>query len=280
MSASPQIRHGYTLADIDRLARVLATTRSASWCDRTDVADLCWHAIVTVLYEADQRLEPGWLLAAARQHVHRYVRDERREHGIPRDDPWALQGTARHWTRYWNTWPTSTPSPEPQVVERLALAQVWSTLPQIDRDALAALAVHGDYRAAADALGLGYGAFCQRIRTARWRFLHRWHEHETPRPWGSDQRAARGRRRPDQTGESAPTARLTADQVRAIRARYTAGASHRTLAADYGVGRSTIYNLLHRHTWADLDPLPTSATPIDPNHDLHDVPPATAADAP
>lgn len=55
-----------------------------------------------------------------------------------------------------------------------------------------------------------------------------------------------------------PTARLTAAQVRAIRAAYAERKGKRgtlsALARTYNVGRSTILAIVQQRTWRDLDP--------------------------
>lgn len=54
-------------------------------------------------------------------------------------------------------------------------------------------------------------------------------------------------------GEAAPSVRLTEARVREIRTRYAGGGcSHRSLAAEYGVGPRTIGALLARRTWAHV----------------------------
>jgi hypothetical protein len=51
-------------------------------------------------------------------------------------------------------------------------------------------------------------------------------------------------------GEANPDAKLTADQVRTIRATYADGAATQTeLAVRYGVTQSTIWLIIHRKKW-------------------------------
>jgi hypothetical protein len=62
-----------------------------------------------------------------------------------------------------------------------------------NRDALAALAAHGDYRRAVGALGISYVASKSRISEGRREFLALWHDGEAPsRPWVRDRRAGPG----------------------------------------------------------------------------------------
>lgn len=65
----------------------------------------------------------------------------------------------------------------------------------------------------------------------------------------------RGRRRPDSVapkGENHPAAKLTADQVREIRARRASGEKYDALVAAFGVTKTTISEICTRKTWRDL----------------------------
>jgi hypothetical protein len=53
-------------------------------------------------------------------------------------------------------------------------------------------------------------------------------------------------------GEAHYAARLTEEQVLDIRKKLADGAFLRTMAAEYGVGKTTINNIKQRHTWAFL----------------------------
>lgn len=55
-------------------------------------------------------------------------------------------------------------------------------------------------------------------------------------------------RNPNHPGETNGRAKLTADQVRAIRARYN-GNNAKTMAREYGIGQMTVWRILHRETW-------------------------------
>lgn len=50
-------------------------------------------------------------------------------------------------------------------------------------------------------------------------------------------------------GEDSPTAKLTEKQVLDIRARAARGERQKALAAEFGVGYTTVQNVVHRHTW-------------------------------
>jgi HNH endonuclease len=66
---------------------------------------------------------------------------------------------------------------------------------------------------------------------------------------------AKGRRRTrwlPRPGERNGMARLTAEQVREIRTRVARGEKQNALAAEYGVPKQTINNVVLRHSWKHL----------------------------
>jgi hypothetical protein len=70
---------------------------------------------------------------------------------------------------------------------RLAVWQIWPMLRPLHQMAFLALAAHGDYAQAADAVGYPYNSFSTLISQARAAFLELWHEGETPsRIWAVD----------------------------------------------------------------------------------------------
>ena len=65
-------------------------------------------------------------------------------------------------------------------------------------------------------------------------------------------------RRTSAGGGTGPPSKLTADQVRAIRAASDAGVGQRALAREYGVVHGTIQKIIKRVNWRHLDPIPDS----------------------
>jgi hypothetical protein len=55
------------------------------------------------------------------------------------------------------------------------------------------------------------------------------------------------------SGERQHCAKLTAEKVRAIRARYAAGETQDAIAADFGVARPNISFIVRRKTWTTVD---------------------------
>lgn len=183
------LRHGYNLADLDRLTRV-ALSRV-----RTDRADgqyryaAAWSAIAEHLYSVDER--PSWqdLAYTGQKAIGRLTRDEMRHHGKSTTTPGEVWPA---YVRYWDSVIHYAPSPEFKVVENTALWQIWPQLTPNDRRVLLALAAHENHSRAANACDMTYMAFRAAISLARRRFLRLWHEHETPsRPWGVDRRSGR-----------------------------------------------------------------------------------------
>lgn len=188
------LAHGYTLADLHRLARLAvhtAGTMTSNWHDRYDTA---WSAIAEHLYAADHWPARGDLVRAGQLAIYAVVDDNRQAYGYyRRKSDGGAHGVASSpaFRTYWWDICGTTPSrsPEGPVVERMALAQILPLLTPTQRQVITALAVHDDYRAGAAALGMTYVTFRSHVSRARTRFLAWWHEHETPsRPWGCDRR--------------------------------------------------------------------------------------------
>lgn len=178
------LRHGYNLADLDRLTRMALSrgwARNVDWRFRYHIA---WEGIAEALYAATEPPEPADLVRAGWESISDHVKTERRHWGLKQG------GTPRpSFAMYWDSVAQHTGSPENGVVERLALWQIWAALGDVDREALLALAVHDEYDKAAAALGLKKYTYYRRVRVARLHFLDLWHEGEAPsRLWGNDRR--------------------------------------------------------------------------------------------
>ena len=126
----------------------------------------------------------GWLAITAHADAHhQFLGRAHRQYN----------GPGQGFERYWRHVAAPDNGPEEKITERLPLAQIWPSLRPVHREALAALAAHGVYQQAAQALGLPYTTFKSRISTARREFLALWHDGETPsRPWVRDRRAGPG----------------------------------------------------------------------------------------
>ena len=185
-----EIKYGYTIADLDVMAR------AACMADRTMASDMdtrygvAWSAIALALVEAPHWPRREWLVQVGWQAIYAEIRAMRHTLGMSRqaDDrdvsvPMAAGPRAQ---AYWYAPVTSF---EEGLTERLSVGPVMATLTDAERAAVTALAVHDDYRAAADSLGVSYRALTTRLSAARRRFYRRWFYPETaPGVWGTDRR--------------------------------------------------------------------------------------------
>lgn len=188
-AAESALPHGTTLAELHRLARLAAGTINVAHGSAADRCQLAWAAIADALLAADTPPDPRRLVWAGRTAIYRAARDDWHHWGVSKRDPLAGVGSMRAFRVFW--WPQVSPDPGPEgpVVERAAVAQIWPTLTDAQRQALLALATTGNYRAAAALLGISYQSLKDRLCAARRRFRRLWHEGETPsRPWGTDRR--------------------------------------------------------------------------------------------
>ena len=178
-----ELRHGYTLAELDRLAVSAAANNHSMAADFSDAHHAALSAIVDVLYAADQPPSRHDLSYAGKAAVWKLVRDHRQTYGYRDRDPYAGIGSAPHFAAYWSAPTNSNPSApfEERVLERLTLGKVWPQLSDQHRQVLAALAVYDDYRDAAAALGMPDSSYRTYVSQARRALLSVWHDHETPR---------------------------------------------------------------------------------------------------
>lgn len=188
-----ELRHGYTLADVDSMARRGAARRAAFRSgDFDELCSIARCAIVEHLYTASQPPTEHHLIRLGGDAVDAYVHGEERHRGVRKENrpDRETAGSRPKVQAYWYANPHHAPSPEDLTVDRIALRQIWPTLSDRQREAVLALAAHENYPAAADALGLAYASYVAMLAKGRTRFRTMWHEHETPsRFWGRDGRA-------------------------------------------------------------------------------------------
>ncbi|KAB2380653.1 helix-turn-helix domain-containing protein [Actinomadura montaniterrae] len=230
------LRHGYNLADLDRLAKFATRRVFGVTIDPRDRFEVAWSAIAEHLYTAADRPDPSDLITTGQKAIARHHRTELHHHGVQQ----RTYAPAPRHAIYWDTVIRPTPSPEHTAVDRIALWQIWPHLAPGERAAVQALAVHGTHQAAADALGISYQGFAARLSCARRRFLALWHEGESPsRLWRTELRASKG------------TARTPAGVTRARLAAFAeladAGLTHRQIAARMGLSLRTIARLAAQH---------------------------------
>ncbi|WP_055591295.1 hypothetical protein [Peterkaempfera griseoplana] len=179
--------YGWTLHDLDRLARTVVSNNRAWWPagDRDDLYAAAWHGIVEHLYTTETEPRRTELMEAGRRALGQDVKDNMRHHGARRDS----SNNGLKYAMYWEWAGRSVPSPENGIVERLALAQILPALTTGQRQAVEALAVTGDYDRAAQLIG-SPASLTSQLMKGRRRFRELWHEGEVPSGhWGCDRRA-------------------------------------------------------------------------------------------
>lgn len=188
------LAHGYTMAEINRIAGVVVSkdhySRPLDYDDRIACA---WHAVVEALYTAERPPVFGELYVAGLQALSAEMSKYRQLHGV------AKEGLAPRFQVYWRpTHVERTDGFSDRLVEKMALHDVLGLLTDRQYEAVSTLAAFdNDRRAAADALGIKYDAFNMRINDARKRINAVWYDGETPpkRRSSSDDACAAGHNR-------------------------------------------------------------------------------------
>lgn len=174
-----EVKHGYTLRDLKQMTHAAMKADRSLAMDYADRRDIAWSAIAEALCAAPYWPKRSELIQAGWQAIYKAVREEYRQHGYADREWYSGFATAPRFMQFW--FPAVVRSHEDRIVERLAARQVLGALTATYRDAVVALAVHDDYRAAAEAMGLKQKAFQRRIDVGRKRVLALWFEGETPR---------------------------------------------------------------------------------------------------
>jgi hypothetical protein len=184
------VAHGYTLKQLDTFVCIgIHLRRAYARCDRDERYATGWHAAAELLCTSKEPPTRMQLVQAARDAADQETLRTMGARGIGRNrhDGSRSDGkTVRFWA-YWQSFHLAE-SPEADTIEQIALAQIWPRLPKYQQEALQALADHGSYQAAADALGLKYATFWKYLAEARKGFLALWWEGETPRRGWHDRR--------------------------------------------------------------------------------------------
>ncbi|MEU7061893.1 sigma factor-like helix-turn-helix DNA-binding protein [Streptomyces sp. NPDC046197] len=125
-------------------------------------------------------------MEAGRRALAEDVKTTMRHHGARTD----TRNNGARYAMYWEWAGRAVSSPEPGIVERVALEQILAALTPRQREAFAALAATGDHPDAARLLDIEDQTFRSLIGRARTAFRGWWHEGEQPsRHWGCDRRA-------------------------------------------------------------------------------------------
>lgn len=176
MTGGP-VRHGYTMHDIDRLAR-LSVHR-----DRTLASDghyrhgIAFSAIAEAIFTAETPPTDQELVRTGWQAIYADIRAMNHIYGR-RPDAGAVEVASM--PRYVAFWFNPSHRFEDDVIDRLAVWQVLEELTETEREAVTSLAMHDDYAAAAAAIEVKYSAFTVRISSARRKLHKRWYEPGVP----------------------------------------------------------------------------------------------------
>lgn len=186
-----ELRHGYTLADLEHLARVaVARDFWNQGMHPADRFDLSFSAMAELLYASSEPPTANDLFNAASMAVRRQTQSDRSAHGISNVDVYA---DAPNFWRYWWEQARHTSGPENPVVDRTALWQIFQTLAPRFQRVLLALATHDDHDKAAAALGITRATYNGNLSDARRAFYGLWHEGEQPSQlWVADRRGTKG----------------------------------------------------------------------------------------
>lgn len=154
-----------------------------SFDDRLEIA---WSAMMEEICLGDRRPSDRELLVRAAGAIQREAHHLRAAHGTGNVNSKAVAVPGLNFHRYW--WQRHASGFEDQVVDAVAVAQIWERLTPRERTVLTALEkADGDVRAAADALEYSVVYFRELVKQARDHFLEWWHEGEQPsRLWMQD----------------------------------------------------------------------------------------------
>lgn len=188
------LRHGYSLVSLSTLARRAVFESHWRFLTFHERYEIAWSAMAEALYASDDVPRPFDLVRVGEKAIRAHVDGVGHTWGIyigGHHDIAPGSGMVR-FEKFWWSQACATGSPEDHIVDATALRQIWPRLNGVHQMVLEALATHGDYERAAEALGKSYKTFVTQIYTARKQFLRLWHEGEEPSGvWGHDQRKRR-----------------------------------------------------------------------------------------
>lgn len=172
-----EIRHGYTLADLEGIARSACRADRSLASDAATRYTVALSAIGLALAEAEDPPRREELVRIGWQAIYDEVRGMRHLYGFADKD--GTRGVASS-PRFVEFWWHGTTSFEDALVERLSIPAVLATLTATERAAVLALALHDDYRTAAAALDLRYSTLTVRLSNARKRWYRHWFAPDNP----------------------------------------------------------------------------------------------------
>jgi hypothetical protein len=189
-----ELRHGYSLGDINRLAHMAVIRhRWDSGIGFDDRVELAWCAIAEHLWAVQDHPAVSVLIRAAMMAIRQEAQGDQQAHGISTRN---RHGHTTAFFRFWIEPSRHTTALDERVTERIALWQIWDALRPAEQRAFLALAAHGDHTLAAAAAGLTVESYHVQLYRTRRAFLRLWHEGEEPsHVWAATKRRTSSRRR-------------------------------------------------------------------------------------
>lgn len=201
MRTDVKLRDGYTLADLQRIARIVTVTTSGATTNTVDDEAEAYHGAVEALYSAVEPVTEQALFAAAQDALRRHLRRELAYRG--------RRTSGARYAAYWDRSSWFTPPVDAQVVIPIAVRQVMAYLPDRHRQVLTVYADANLNRAeAATILGVSPAVAATAIWRARQAFEALWYDHESPP--AKSRRTFRKTRQTD--GQLAPCGTMAAVQ--------------------------------------------------------------------
>ncbi|MBI0296317.1 hypothetical protein JBE04_18060 [Streptomyces sp. PRKS01-29] len=177
---SQPVAAGYTLHDLDHLAKTAAGLAPAYGLDGLTRYQTAWSAIAEHLVTAEQQPTRRDLVGVGWQAINEEIKACAHARGYL--DGLAHNGTASspRYVTYWHE--VGEESAVDRLLDHLAAVQIGDRFSLLEGRVVEALARYEDHARAAAALGMSYGSFSSRLSEARRRFSQHWYAPDTPPP--------------------------------------------------------------------------------------------------
>lgn len=181
------ILHGWTITDLDRLAKTAAAAAPAGGLDGLTRYQTAWSAIAEALVTAEDTPTRRALVRVGWQAINHELTACLHARGYRGGHVYAGPASSPRYIQFWYS-PQGDDAID-RLVEHLAAAQIGELFTPAEGRAVEALAVHGDHALAAEALGLTYKGMASNLAAARRKFRAAWFAPDTPPPMhGHDRR--------------------------------------------------------------------------------------------